>query len=73
MGSSDKAFRVFNKSQTTLQRYVKDRQESSSETVKKLGGKQVLPCEEDNDLAEQSLLMERKCFGLTMADVMRLA
>jgi hypothetical protein len=69
-----KASRVFNVPQTALQRYVKDRQKSSSETVKtKLGRKQVLPCEVENDLSERCLLMERKCFGLTMADVMRLA
>jgi len=73
MGSY-RAFRVFNVPQTTLQRYVKDRQKSSSETVKtKLGRKQVLPCEAENDLAEHCLVMERKFFGLTMADVMRLA
>jgi len=71
--SSYKASRVFNVPQTTLEHYVKDRQKSSSETVKtKLGRKQVLPCEADNDLAEECLLMERKFFGLTMADVMRL-
>ena len=69
-----KASRVFNVPQRTLQRYVKDWQKSSSETVKtKLGRKQVLPCEAENDLAEYCLLMERKFFGLTMADVMRLA
>jgi hypothetical protein len=45
MGSY-KASRIFNVPQTTLQRYVKDRQNSSSETGKtKLGRKQVLPCE----------------------------
>jgi len=69
---SYKASRVFSVSQTTVERYVKDRQESSSETIKtKLGRKQVLPCEAENDLAEHCLLMERKFFGLTMADVMR--
>jgi len=73
MGSC-KASRVFNVTQTTLQRYVKDRQKSSSETAKtELGRKQVLRCEAENDLAERRLLMERKFFGLTMADVMRLA
>ena len=73
MGSY-KASRVFNVPQTTLERYVNDRQESSSETIKtKLGRKQVLPCEAENDLAEHCLLMERKFFGLTMTDVMRLA
>ena len=73
MGSY-KASRVFNIPQTTLQRYVKDRQKSSSETVKtKLGRKQVLPCEEENDLAEHCRLMERKFIGLKMADVMHLA
>jgi len=73
MGSY-KASRLFNIPQTTLQRYVKDRQKSSSETVTtKLGRKQVLPCEVETDLAEHCLLMERKFFGLTMADNMRLA
>jgi len=73
MGSY-KTFRVFSWPQTTLERYVKDRQKSSSETVKtKLVRKQVLPCEAENDLTELCLLMERKFFGLTMADVMRLA
>jgi hypothetical protein len=57
------ASRVFSLPQTTLQRYVKDRQKSSSETVKtKLGRKQVLPCEVENDLAEHCLSMERKFF-----------
>jgi len=73
MGSC-KASRVFNVPQTTLQCHVKDRHKSSRETVKtKLGRNQVLPCEAENDLAEHCLLMERKFFGLTMADVMRLA
>jgi len=69
MGSY-KASRVFNIPQTTLKCYVKDWQKSSSET--KLGRKQVLPYEAENDLAEHCLLMERKFFGLRMADVMRL-
>jgi len=57
MGSY-KASRIFNVPQT-LERYVKDRQKSSSETVKtKLGRKQVLPCEAGNGLAEHCLLME---------------
>ena len=64
MGSY-KASRVFNVPQTTLERYVKDWKKSSSETVKtKLGRKQVLPCEAENDLADQRLLMERKFFWL---------
>jgi hypothetical protein len=72
MGSY-KASRVFNLPQTTLEHYVNNRQESSSETIKtKLGRKQVLPCEAEIDLAEHCFLMERKFFGLTMADVMRL-
>ena len=55
MGSY-KASRVFNILQTTLEHYVKDWQKSSSETVKtKLGRKQVLPCEAENDLAEHRL------------------
>jgi len=45
MGSC-KASRDVDVLQPTLERYVKDRQKSSSETVKtKLGRKQVLPCE----------------------------
>jgi len=72
MGSY-KASRVFNVPQTTPERYVKDRQKSSSKTAKtKLGRKQVLPCEAESDLVENCLLME-KFFSLTMADVMRLA
>ena len=73
MGSY-KASRVFNVPQTTLLRCVKDRQKSSSVTIKtKLGRKQVLPCEAENDLTEHCLVMERKFWGLTMKDVMRLA
>ena len=73
MGSY-KASRVFNVPQTRLERYVKVRQKSSSETVEtELGWKQVPPCEAENDLAEHCLLMETKFFGLKMADVMRLA
>jgi len=64
----------FQRTTNTTERYVKDRQKSSSETVKtKPGRKHVLPCEAENDLAGQCLLMERKFFGLTMADVMNLA
>jgi hypothetical protein len=73
MGSY-KAFRFSIIPQTTLERYVIDQQKSSSETVKtKLGRKQVLRCEAENDLAAHCRLMERKFFGLTMPDVMRLA
>ena len=58
MGSY-KASRVFNVPQTALQPYVKHRQKSSSETVKtKLGRKQVLSCEAENDLAEHCPLKE---------------
>ena len=72
MGSY-KASRVFSIPQTTLERYVKDGQKSSSKTVKtKLGRKQVPPCEAENYLAEHCLLMERKFFGLTMTEVMLL-
>ena len=67
-------YTVFIVPQTTLECYVKDRQKSASETVKtKLVRKQVLLCETENDLAEHCLLMERKFFGLTVVDVMRLA
>jgi hypothetical protein len=63
MGSY-KACRFFTIPQTTLEHYVKDQQKSSSETVKtKLGKKQVLPCEAENDLAEHCLLMKRKCLA----------
>jgi hypothetical protein len=69
-----KASRVFNVPQTTLECYVNIWQESSNETIKtKLSRKKVLPCEAERDLTEHCLLMERKFFGLTMADVMRLA
>jgi len=60
MGSY-RASRVFNAPHTALKHYVKDRQKSSSETVKtKLGRKQVLPCEAESDVAERCLVMERK-------------
>ena len=73
MGSY-KASRDFNVPQTTLERYVKDQKKSSSETIKtKLSRKQVLPFETESDLAEHCLLMERKFFCLTVADVMHLA
>ena len=35
--------------------------------------KRVLPCEADNDLAEYCLLLGRKFFVLTMANVLHLA
>ena len=54
MGSY-KTSRVCNVPQTTLQRYVKDRQKSSNEAVKtKVGRKQFIPCEAENDLAEHN-------------------
>jgi hypothetical protein len=50
---SYKTSRVFKVPQTTLQRYVKDRQKRFSEAIKtKLGRKQILPCEAENYLAE---------------------
>ena len=68
---SYKASRAFNVSTNIT---ASDQQKSSNETVKtKLGRKQVLPCEAENDLAEHCLVMERKFRGLTMKDVMRLA
>jgi len=72
--SSYKASSVFNLPQRTLQRYVKDRQESSSEAItpNRVGSKFVT-CEGEHDLAEHCLLMERTFLSLTMADVMRLA
>ena len=72
--SSYKASRIFNLPHTTLHSYVKDRQENSSEAIKKhVGRKQVLPCEGESDLAEHCLLMERMFLGFTVADVMCLA
>jgi hypothetical protein len=38
----------------------------------KLGRNHVFACEVENNLAEYCLLIERKFFGLTMADVMRI-
>jgi hypothetical protein len=73
MGSY-KASRFFNIPEITLERYVKDQQKSSSETVKtKLSMKQVLRCEAENNLVEHCLLIEKKFFGFTMTDVVRLA
>ena len=73
MGSY-KSSRVFSVPQTRLERYIKDRQKNSSEAIKtKLGRKQVLPCEAENDQDEQCPLMGRNFFGLAMADNMRLA
>jgi hypothetical protein len=66
-----KASRVFNVPRTTLESYIKDREKSSNKAIKtKLGKKQVLPYEAENDLAEHCLLMERTFSGLTIADVM---
>jgi hypothetical protein len=60
MGSC-KASRIFNATQTTLQRYIKDRKKSPNEAIKtKLGRKQVLPREEENYMAKNCLLMEIK-------------
>ena len=71
---SQKAYRIFIPPQTTKEHYVKDLQNSSSEAITiRLGRKQVLSCEAENDLAENCLLMERKVFGLTMAGAMHLA
>jgi hypothetical protein len=64
MGSY-KASRVFNVPQTTLEHYIKDREKSSNEAIKtKLGRKQVLTCEAENDLAEHCILMKRNFFWL---------
>jgi hypothetical protein len=69
-----KVSRFFNVPQTTLEYYIKDQEKSSNYTIKtKLGRKQVLPCEAENDLAEHCLWMDRKFFGLTISDVMRLS
>ena len=62
--SSHIASRVLNLSQTP-ERYVKDRQKSSSEVITtKLNRKQVLPCEAENDLAEHCLLLEKNVYWL---------
>ena len=67
--------RVVNVPQTTLQSIMlkTGRKAQVKEYETKLGRKQVLPCEAENDVAEQCLLMERKFYGLTMADVTCLA
>ena len=71
---SYKASKFFNVPETTLQRYVKEGQKSSSETLRtKLGRNQVLPCEVEKYRAQHCRLTERKIVYLTMADVMRLA
>ena len=73
MGSY-KASRVFNVPQTTLERYVKNISKTPEAVVKtQIGRKQVLPPEIETDLAEHCLLMEKRYFGLSMSDVMRLA
>jgi hypothetical protein len=57
---SYKASSVFNVPQTTLEPYIKGGEKSSNEAIKtKLGRKQVLPCEAENDVAELCLLMEK--------------
>jgi len=57
MGSY-KSSREFKVPQTTLKHYVKDLQKITGEAVKpKLGRKQILPCEAENDLTEYCLLM----------------
>jgi hypothetical protein len=38
----------------------------------KVSRKQVLPCEAENYLAEHCLLLERKFFGLTIANIIHL-
>jgi hypothetical protein len=71
---SYKASKVFSIPHTALEHYIKDREKSSNEAIQtKLGRKHVLPCEAEYDLAEHSLLMERKFFGLTKADILLLA
>jgi uncharacterized HAD superfamily protein len=60
MGSY-RASRALNVPQTTLELYIKDREKSLNEEIKtKLGTKQVLPCEAENELDEHRLLVERK-------------
>jgi hypothetical protein len=59
-----KPSRGFNVPQTTLERYINDREKSSNEAIKaKLSWKQVLPCDAENELAEHCLLMERNCLA----------
>jgi hypothetical protein len=71
MGSY-KASRIFNLPQTTLQSYAKDRESSSDAIKQKWVGSKFFHVKK-NYLAEHCLLMERKCLGLTMADVMCIA
>jgi hypothetical protein len=66
--------RGFQRTRNIMELYVQGRQRSSVEATKtKSNRKQVLPCEAENDPAEHRLLTERKFFGLTITDVMRLA
>ena len=69
MGSCT-ASRVFTLPQTTPQNYVKDQKSSGKAIKQNWVGSKFFPCEGENDLAEHCLLMERKFFGLTMADIM---
>ena len=69
-----KAARYFCVPQTTLERYVKQRRESGSEEVTtKLGRKPVFPPDLESDLVRHCLLMEERFFGVTRADLRRLA
>jgi hypothetical protein len=64
---SCKVSSVSNVPHSTLACYIKDDEKSSKEAIKtKLGRKQALPYEAENDLAEHCLLMKRKFFGLTI-------
>jgi hypothetical protein len=68
------SYKASNEPQTTLERYINDREKSSNEAIKtKLCRKQVLPCEAENGPTERCLLMERKFFGLKIVAVMCLA
>ena len=58
---------VYHKQHQSVMLKTREKLKWSNKT--KLGGKQVLPCEVENDLTEHCLLMRRKFWGLTMADV----
>ena len=57
----------------TTERDVRKRESSSEATEQNWVGSNFFHCEAENDLAERLLLLGRKVFGLTTADVMRLA
>jgi transposase len=69
-----KASKHFAVPQTTLERYVKRRRESGTGECKtQLGRKPVFPPNLEAELVQHCLLMEERFFGITRADLRRLA